>query len=116
MNRFDAQVHTAITKKIQETNKLLEKAIRESQECNALLDDFLEKADMPQEAEHIKSCDMCGKDLYDGESAIGITTGDISDIACGFMSDETAWLHVACKDCGAKIMGAIEKLIDEEGR
>lgn len=78
-------------------------------------DEFIEKVDMSQEADPVTSCDICGKDMLDEETAIGITTGDISAIACGFMADETAWLYVVCKDCGAKITDAVEKMIDNLG-
>lgn len=79
---------------------------------NKAHDAFIEKADMPQEEEPVASCDICGKDLFDAETGIAVTTGEIVEQDGGFMSDDCAWLYVACKECGAKITDAVEKIID----
>ena len=61
-----------------------------------------------EEREELEVCNICGKDLYDGDEAYGTTTGDISDDAGGFIqTHDEPWLTVACPDCGSRISDAI---------
>ena len=67
-----------------------------------------------EELEPQTSCDLCGKDLFDGEEAYATALGYISKEVNGFTSGEDSpWLTVACAECGEKISEAVEKLIKE---
>ena len=75
------------------------------------IEEFIENADVPQEAEH--SCEICGKDFPDNARAVGISGGVIEYAADGFMPDEGPWLLVMCKDCYAKLDDKIGEMMEE---
>lgn len=56
------------------------------------------------------TCDICGDDLFDGDSANGITTGSISTDDDGFMADGEEWGTVCCDDCMEKVQDLIDKM------
>jgi hypothetical protein len=56
------------------------------------------------------TCDICGKELYDGDKAYGTTDGSVLSDYCGFIQDATEpWNTIACSSCGERIS---EKICD----
>lgn len=64
-----------------------------------------------EEKEPLCNCDICGKDLYDGDIGYGTTTGRVTIDFEGFGADtDEPWLTVACHECGELIGDAIATL------
>jgi len=50
------------------------------------------------------TCDICWKELYDGDKAYGTTGGSVLNSCCGFVPDSwEPWNTVACVPCGERI-------------
>jgi len=46
------------------------------------------------------NCELCGRELRDGDKAVATTTGSIDmPNAGGFLADDNPWLEVFCTDC-----------------
>lgn len=58
------------------------------------------------------ACDICGKDLYDGDEGYGTTMGMVTKNFEGFGADSDSWLTVACTECGEKISDMISNLLE----
>ena len=53
--------------------------------------------------ESLENCKCCGKDLNEGDRAIGTTGGDIDAGVGGFAaSSEDPWLDIVCPECDEK--------------
>ncbi len=52
-------------------------------------------------------CDVCGRELFDGDEAYATSTGNVSLEAEGFAPGKDPWLTVACAECGEKISDAV---------
>ena len=50
----------------------------------------------------LSSCEFCGKDLKDGDSAYGLTSGSVRSDIEGFGNDENPWVYIACPECQSK--------------
>jgi hypothetical protein len=48
------------------------------------------------------SCEFCDKDLKDGDSAYGLTSGTILSDVGGFSNDDAPWVYIACPECQSK--------------
>lgn len=57
-------------------------------------------------------CKKCGKEIKDGESALGITDGVISSEYMGFMADDSTEWEVYCSDCAEVVRMGIDILKD----
>ena len=56
-------------------------------------------------------CDICGRDIKDGDEAYGTSTGTVDVTVEGFFpSDNTEYLTIACKKCGQIISDRISKI------
>lgn len=58
----------------------------------------------------ICACDVCGKEMFDGDEAYATTTGKVSLEAEGFVPGEGPWLTVACAECEEKISDAVASI------
>lgn len=64
--------------------------------------------------EKICCCDICGKELYDGDKAYATTDGQVKKDCEGFMPSQTEqWNIVACASCGERISDKICSLYME---
>jgi hypothetical protein len=63
------------------------------------------------------SCEFCGKELKDGDSAYGLTTGSVRSDIEGFGNDETPWVYIACPECQSKtdnLLFSIRSYLEKE--
>jgi len=67
------------------------------------------------EPEPLECCSICGKDLFAGDEAAGVTLGAILEDYHGFGSDDEPWDYVFCRKCYSErfieIMGRIEEVL-----
>lgn len=72
-------------------------------EITSFIDDNGEEiiATDPEDAV-LGSCEFCGKDLKDGDSAYGTTSGSVRSDIQGFGNDEEPWVYIACPECQSK--------------
>lgn len=65
---------------------------------------------MGSEKEYVCQCDVCRKDLFDGDKAGGLSEGDIGEELEGFEPNTVdPWL-VLCEACREDVSDAINEL------
>jgi hypothetical protein len=73
------------------------------------------KKTLEEEPEPLECCWICGKELFDGDEAAGITLGSLMADYWGFGSDSEPWEYVMCHKCYSErfieVMSHIEEVL-----
>lgn len=96
----------------------IDAASKEYAEITSFIDEDGEER-IYTENESLCDCGFCGKDLKDGDSAYGLTGGNVRSDINGFGNNEEPWIYIACPECqdkNGKLLFGIQEYLKREIR